>query len=80
VTVYSTTGSTVLPPGFAGVGSVLAATGGTAAAGAAAGAATGSFISSTGGLILIGAGAIGVATAVVVSTGGEDPPPVSPSQ
>jgi hypothetical protein len=77
VQVFSTTGTTALPPGFAGVGSVLTGTGAAAATGAGA---TGSFITSTGGLIFIGAVGIGVATAVVVSTGGEDPAPVSPSQ
>lgn len=76
VQVFSTTGATTLPPGFTGVTSVLATTGG----GAAGAGATGDFITSTAGLVLLGAGAIGVATAVVVSSGGDDPPPVSPSQ
>jgi hypothetical protein len=79
VQVFSTTGTTALPPGFTGVASVLSGTTGAAAAATGAGA-TGSFITSTGGLVLIGAAAIGVATAVVVTTGGNEPPPVSPSQ
>lgn len=87
VQVYSTTGTTALPPGFTGVGTVLAGAGTTAAATTAAATtagagttATGSFITSTGGIALLGAAAIGVTTAVVATTGGEEPPPVSPSQ
>jgi hypothetical protein len=82
VQVFSTTGTTTLPPGFSGVSSVMSATGGGAAAtGATAStASTGSFIDSTGGRIVVGAAAIGVATAVVVTRGPEEPPPVSESR
>ncbi len=77
VQVYSLTGSTVAPPGFSGVSSVLAGAGSGAAA--VTGAGTGSFLTSTGGLVLMGAAVVGIATAIILS-GEEDPPPASGSR
>jgi hypothetical protein len=81
VRVFAVSGGTALPPGFAGVSSVVAAGAGTgAAAGAGAAAAGGSFLTSTAGIIVMGAAAVGVATVVIVSTSGSDNPPASPTR
>jgi hypothetical protein len=76
VNVFSLTGSTAIPPGFGGVGSVAAT--GAAATAAAAPVATGSFITSDGGLVLIGATAVGVG--LILVTRGDEDVPVSPSR
>lgn len=67
VRVFSVAGGTALPPGFTGVGSVVAASGAGAAVAAAGAAGGGSFLTSTTGLILMGAVAAGVVTVVVIS-------------
>jgi hypothetical protein len=68
VRVVSTTGGTGLPPGFAGVSSVVAGAPGIAVAGAAAGGGIGST-----GLIVAGAVAAGVAVAIILSRNPESP-------
>jgi hypothetical protein len=84
VRVFSLGGNTAFPPGFGGVGSVVATTAGVAGTGATVGLAAPPTVDPDGShrrkvaAIVLGAAAIGLATAIVVS--GEEPPPASPSR
>jgi hypothetical protein len=92
VRVFSLGGSTELPAGFGGVGSVVATTASVPGAGAAStGAAVGlaappstartdRSVSRKTAAILLGVGAIGLAATAAVLVSGEEPPPASPSR
>jgi hypothetical protein len=85
VRVFSLDGSTALPPGFAGVGTVVADRGQAPGPAAAAGPTPAPAPDSEGrrdrkiGAILLGATALGIGT-VIVTSDDDEPPPASPSR
>jgi hypothetical protein len=82
VRVFSASGATGVPPGFAGVSSVVTVGASAGSSVAAAGAATGagSFFKSTAGIITLSALALGIIGTVIIVTRDDDNPPQSPAR